>query len=396
MKRPLVALIAALSLVSLAACGHKSSNEPTSARTWVAQQDNPPPVVDPQFPGQGAEPNQPGNPTPQAPSGGGKSGTPQDPNVVADHLQVPWGLAMLPDGSALVGERPTGRIVQVQPQRQPVDTVERISGIDARGEGGLLGIAVSPSYDEDGLVFAYITTKTDARVVRFALGERPRPILTGLPRGTTAVGGALAFGPDGDLYVSVGDTGRAQRAETKGSLAGKILRVTVFGKSAPGNPKAGSPVYASGFHDVTAFAWDKQGRMYATEDGAKADELDLITKGGKYGWPSADPNDTPPLLAWQQQRIDAAGCAVLGFGVFVGELTGQKLLAVSLNTKGKPQGAANPLLKNSYGRLRTVVAADDGALWITTSNRDGHGRPVPTDDRVLRIKPPSGATDSPA
>lgn len=393
MKRPVVALIAALSLASLAACGHPSSNEPTSARTWVAQRNDPPPVVDPQFPGQQNEPDHSGNPPRPAPSGGGQLGTVQDPNVVADHLQVPWGLAMLPDGSALVGERPTGRIVQVQPQREPVETVERIRGIDASGTGGLLGIAVSPSYNEDGLIFAYVTTKTDARVVRFSLGGTPRPILTGLPRGTSAVGGALAFGPDGDLYVSVGDTGHAV---PKGSLAGKILRITVFGKAAPGNPKAGSPVYASGFHDVTAFAWDKQGRMYATEDGVKADELELITKGGKYGWPSTEPGTRAPLLAWQQQRIGAAGCAVLGFGVFIGELTGQKLLAVSVNTKGKPHGASNPLLKKTYGRLRTVVAADDGALWITTSNRDGHGRPVPTDDRVLRIKPPSGATDSPA
>ncbi len=382
----------------LTACGHSANKgQPTSARTWVAQQNDPPPVVDPQIPGE-QTPGQPDQPN-QPDQGGstGKPGTAEDPNVVAAHLSVPWGLALLPDGSALVGERPTGRVLQVQPTRSPVATVATIGGIDNSGSGGLLGLAVSPSYNEDGLIYAYVTTKTDSRILRFSLGTAPTPILTGLPRGAgSALGGALAFGPDDDLYVSVGDNGHPSLADRPDSMAGKILRINVFGKPASGNP-GGSAIYASGFHNVTGMTWDKQGRMYATDSGPhNVDNLDLIARGGQYGWPAVKAGDRTPLLQWKPNRIGPGGVAVLGFGLFIGELTGQKLIGIPLDTHGKPHGAAEDLLKGTYGRLRTVVAAPDGALWITTSNKDGQGKPAPTDDRVLRIKPPSSATNSPA
>jgi glucose/arabinose dehydrogenase len=144
-------------------------------------------------------------------------------------------------------------------------------------------------------------------------------------------------------------------------------------------------------------AWDKQGRMYATDSGPhNVDDLDLIKRGAKYGWPTVKAGDSTPLLQWKPTRIGPGGVAVLGLGLFIGELSGRKLIGIPLDTHGKPHGAAQDLLKGTYGRLRTVVAAPDGALWITTSNRDGQGKPVPTDDRVLRIKPPSSATNSPA
>jgi glucose/arabinose dehydrogenase len=141
--------------------------------------------------------------------------------------------------------------------------------------------------------------------------------------------------------------------------------------------------------------WDKQGRFYVTDSGSTVDELDQVRVGAHYGWPKSAPGDTAPLLTWQPTRIGPGGCAIIGFGLFVGELTGKKLLAIALDTQGRPQGGAQPLLKDDYGRLRTVVADEAGALWITTSNRDGVGKPVSTDDRVLRIKPPSSATNSP-
>jgi hypothetical protein len=138
---------------------------------------------------EGAEPGAPGQP------GGPEAGAADDPNVVAVNLTLPWGLAVLPDGTALVGERTTGRLLIVQPQRAPAKPVMRIPGVDATGDGGLLGLALSPSYGEDGLVYAYVTTRTDNRVVRFALKGPVTPVLNGIPRGAPAtVGGSRSVG----------------------------------------------------------------------------------------------------------------------------------------------------------------------------------------------------------
>ena len=182
--------------------------------------------------------------------GGPEAGAEDDPNVVATGLTLPWGLAVLPDGTALVGERTTGRILVVQPRRAPAREVMRIPGLDAAGDGGLLGLALSPRYRDDELVFAYVTTRTDNRVVRFTVGGPVTPVLTGIPRGRTGNGGRIQFGPDGLLYVGTGDAGRPALAADRRSLAGKVLRVTSFGRPAPANPDPASPVHSIGHRTV--------------------------------------------------------------------------------------------------------------------------------------------------
>lgn len=399
MRRPARLLAALLCVGALAGCGSAAGSSSDPQRTWAQQNDGPPPNVDPHLPGQpdssqGAPVPQPADPSARS----GSRGSPNDPNVIADHLQVPWGLAILPDGSALVGERPTGRVLQVKPQRAPVHEVDRITGIDPTGDGGLLGLALSPSYDEDGLVFAYISTRTDNRVVRFSLGQPPMPILTGIPHGSYDNGGRIGFGPDGDLYVGTGDAGHPALAASPTSLAGKILRITVFGRPATGNRDPRSPVYARGFRDVAGLCWDDRKQLFATDSGARTDELNAVASGADFGWPHAEGESsvgTAPLDMFPRATLTPGGCATINYGLFVTGLRGQDLLAIPINLHGKPGGAPQALLKHSYGRLRTVVAAPDGALWITTSNRDGAGEPVPIDDRVLRIQPPSSTTNSP-
>lgn len=383
----------------LAGCG-LVGGQPSASRTWSSQVTGPPPAVDPQVPGQ--TPGRPGNPNPGTPGlPPGRSGGKGDPNVIAQGLAAPWGLSLLPDGSALVGERDTGRILQVQPNPEPVHEVMRIRGLDTGGDGGLLGIAVSPTYQEDGLVYAYVSTAGDNRIIRFPLGGTPTPIFTGIPRSAGDDGGRIAFGPDGDLYVGTGDAGHPALAGDRHSLAGKVLRITVFGKPAPGNPVAGSPVFASGFHDVLGLCWNQRKELYATDAaGRRTDEVNLVRPGEDYGWPRVEGasrrrGPTNPLVTFTPAQASPGGCAVLGYGLFVGALTGQRLLSVPLDTAGRPTGAARSLFTHVYGRLRSVVAAPDGALWVTTSNRDGHGRPTALDDRVLRILPPSGTTTSP-
>lgn len=377
--------------------------------TWVDKPDLPPAEARPDLPTQpGQAPPAPGQPGAPGQTGQG------DPSVVATKLTLPWGLALLPDGTAIVGERTTGRIVRVQPQpNKPVEPVMTIPGLDASGDGGLLGLALSPAFQEDRLIFAYVTTPTDNRVLRFELGGRPEPILTGIPRGATGNGGRLVFGPDGDLYVGTGDAGQPALAADPRSLAGKILRVTPFGRPAPGNPFGNSAVYALGFHDVAGLCFDSRRNLFATDVGSTGptgstasgaasgpDEVDLVTAGGDYGWPAAVGKPGKPGLADATVTLTPAeatpgGCGVVGFGLFVAALNGTRLWAVPLDGAGHPTGTPRTLLQGRYGRLRTVTPAPDGALWLTTSNKDGHGKPVPDDDRVIRIQPPQNTTNSP-
>jgi glucose/arabinose dehydrogenase len=321
----------------------------------------------------------PGDP---AQPGSGEEGG--DPNVVAAGLAVPTGLALLPDGSAVVGERDTGRLLQVFPDRSPAEELMTVPGIDTAGDGGLLGLALSPTFPEDGLLFAYISTATDNRVVRFPIGGTPNPVLTGIPRGDVGNGGALMTGLDGNLYVGTGDAGNPALAADPASLAGKVLRIDVFGRSVG---DAG-PVFSRGHRDVTALCQDGE-RTYATDEALQgADEFDVVTEGGDA--------TAPPLAAVAGEEGGLGGCAVANGTVFLGALDGQRVHVLTLDEAGRPVAdAGTEVLGGRYGRLRTVVLDAEGALWVTTSNTDGIGTPGEGDDKVLRIRPPGGRPDSP-
>jgi glucose/arabinose dehydrogenase len=337
-----------------------------------------------------------GPPTSQAPVPGGPA-QPQsgdsagDPNVVASGLNVPTGLVVLGDGSAIVGERETGRLVQVFADRAPSRELMTLPGVDTTGDGGLLGLALSPTYLEDGLLYAYVSTATDNRVVRFPLGGTPNPVLTGIPRGATDNGGGLLFGADGSLFIGTGDTGNPALAADPHSLAGKVLRIDTFGRAV-----GASPVYSYGHRDVTALCVNATpgggATVYATDDnaGAGPDELNAITEGGNYS-----PGGHSPVAEVDAAEGGLGGCAAAGGGVFLGAMDGQRIRALTIDANGSVTGKPEDFLTTQYGRLRTVVADSEGALWITTSNRDGIGTPTADDDRVLRVQPPSTAGSSP-
>jgi glucose/arabinose dehydrogenase len=297
---------------------------------------------------------------------------------------------VLPDGTAIVGERDTGRLLQVFPDRAPARELMTLPGIDAAGDGGLLALALSPTFVEDGLIYAYLSTATDNRVVRFPLGGRPNPVFTGIPRGEVHNGGALLFGTDGHLFVGTGDVGNAALAADPNSLAGKVLRIDIFGR-----PVGPTPVYSRGYRDVTSLCRsgtpDEAGAdtVYGTDDAsAGPDELDAIVEGGNAAI-------APPIAEFPAADAGLGGCAVAGSGVFLGAMDGQRVHVVTLDGKGGVTGKPEEFLKGQYGRLRTVVPDPEGALWITTSNRDGVGAPAEDDDKVLRILPPSSAGSSP-
>jgi glucose/arabinose dehydrogenase len=307
--------------------------------------------------------------------------------TVAGNLAAPWGLAFLPDGDALVTERDSGRLLRVTPGGA-VTEVQRVAEARRGGEGGLLGVAVSPDYASDGLVYVYYTAEADNRVARMKLGATPEVIFSGIPKGGRHNGGRIAFGPDGFLYVGTGDASDDPIAQDRSSLAGKILRLTPTGEPAPGNPFPGSPVYSYGHRNVQGLAWDAAGTLYASEFGQnRYDELNRIEAGANYGWPEVegvgdDAGFVNPIATWSTSDASPSGIAVLGDKVYLACLRGTKLYR--LGTDGSQPQA---LFDDEYGRLRHVAVAPDGSLWILTSNRDGRGDPAEDDDRILRLDP---------
>ena len=341
----------------------------------------------------GEPPNLPTPSVSTGPDGGGESAAAA--TVLAKGLEVPWGLAFLPGGGALVTERDTARILKVGPESDTeglkVTEVQRLTQAEPGGDGGLLGIAVSPKYATDATVFVYYSTATDNRVARLKLKDEPQPILTGIPHSAKDNGGQLAFGPDGMLYVTTGDGTNGTQAQNPKSLGGKILRITTAGKPAPGNPVKNSPVWSSGHRNVQGIAWDAARKMYASEsDQKKAGELNVIQKGGNYGWAEVDGTGaaakfTNPLVSWPIQDSSCAGVAVLESMVATACLQGRRMWMVDVTGNGTLLGQPQALLTGEYGRLRALVAAPDGSLWVTTSNQEEGGEPGPDDDRIIRL-----------
>jgi glucose/arabinose dehydrogenase len=260
------------------------------------------------------------------------------------------------------------------------------------GEGGLLGLAVAPSYATDRYVYAYLTAANDNRIVRFRLdGGAPEVLFTGITKAGVHNGGRIAFGPDGMLYAGTGDASERGSAQNPDDPNGKILRLTPDGRPAPGNPTANSPVYSMGHRNVQGLAWDSRGRMFAAEFGQNAfDEVNLVEPGRNYGWPNVEGvgdtsggRYTNPVVTWRTAEASPSGIAVAGDVVYVAALRGVRLWTVPV--RDGRVGTPKAELVDRYGRLRTVAVAPDGALWLTTSNTDGRGAVRAGDDRVLRF-----------
>ena len=333
------------------------------------------------------------SPSTSASQDGARSARPEVIGTIASRLEVPWGIAFLPDGSALVTERDSGRVLQIRGTK--VTEVGTVDEAEPLGEAGLLGVAVSPDFARDRRVFFYASTDDDNRVLRTTFRDgrlgAPEPILTGIPNADHHDGGRMVFGPDKTLYVSTGEAGQPDLAQDPSSLGGKILRITQDGDPAPGNPRASSPVWTLGHRNVQGLAFDDQGRLWASEFGQNAyDELNLIEKGKNYGWPEVEgtgdePEFQNPQVTWPTDNASPSGLAFLDGRLWLGALQGERLYRVDVTAQGA--GTEKGFFVGAYGRVRTVVPAPDGNLWVTTSNRDARGEPAAKDDRILLVKP---------
>ena len=320
--------------------------------------------------------------TPRTSLSQGTTAVPEVTQKLNVGLELPWSVVFLPDGTALVSERDSGRIKSIR--NGQATTVGTVPGVDPGGEGGLLGLALSPDFASDRWLYAYFTSPGDNRVARLkltggtggslVLGE-PEVIFAGMPKASTHNGGRIRFGPDGFLYVGTGDSQRRDQPQDRNALGGKILRLTPQGQPAPGNPFGDNPVYSYGHRNVQGLAWDSDGRLWASEFGPDVDdELNLIIPGGNYGWPTVTgaPGRSGLIdakVVWPSTSdASPSGLEIVDGVAYTGALRGQRLWAVPLD--GETAGSPVAYFTGEYGRLRDVARAPDGTVWVISNNKN--------------------------
>lgn len=319
--------------------------------------------------------------------------------IVAEGLAIPWDIAFLPGGELLATERP-GRLVKIGKEKQVIP----VEGVRHRGEGGLLGLALHPRFRENHWLYLYLTTGAASglsnRIERYQF-ENDRlvnrtVILQGIPGAIYHDGGKIAFGPDGYLYVIVGDATQTNFAQNRNSLAGKILRLKDDGSIPADNP-FGNATYSYGHRNPQGLAWDSEGRLWATEHGRSGilsglDELNRIEKGANYGWPTIEGDKQKdgmraPMINSGPNETWAPASAVFYQGsIFFTGLRGESLYQATISTDGNVTGLKKHLT-GRFGRLRALTLGPDGNFYISTSNQDGRGEPRMGDDKIIRVNP---------
>lgn len=370
MKARAIVLLAAL-LVLVGGC---ATFPDEGAREWRPQAEGegelggPPQIAPPEEqppPQQRPAPQQPGGNAPPAPC------EDPDPQVVASCLGQVGAVAVLPQGDrALVAERRTGRVLQVERGRDP----RPVATVPVDPATGLSGLVLSPGYAEDRLVYALAGTPQGGQVLRLAPGEPPEPVLVGLPNAT----GGLAVDADGSSLLVATGAG-------DGPLAGAVLRIDTLGRPAPGNPDPASPVLARGLTAPGGVCVDPASRTTWVTDRAPGRDLLFRVGPGSLG---------APAWTWPE-RPGVGGCTVLPGTVVVAQSGGRALFLLTPGSEGGFTGDPKPVLQGTYGAIGAATLAPDGLLWLGTVNRDTPA-PGPTDDRVVRIQPPTGGGGSAA
>ena len=353
-----------------------------------------------------------------------------DVEVVAKGFEHGWDIGFLPDGRALVTERP-GRISIVSGLREGARRSQVRADLDdvfVSGEGGLMGMVVHPDFASSRLFTTCQTHQEggdaeDIRLVTWRLSadggsaERVRDLLTGLPISTGRHSGCRpTIAADGALLVGTGDVARGAVPQDRRSLGGKVLRLDLTtGEPLPDNPFASSGnareryVYSYGHRNIQGVAVQPgTGAVYTAEHGpSNNDEVNLIRAGANYGWdpsqggtvggydesvPMTDLERFPDAVpaVWQSGASTQAVCSAtflegeqwgaLDGALVVTALKGSKLLLLTLAADGSLAEVSVPEETDGpFGRLRAARLGPDGALYVTTTNGD--------DDQLLRVAP---------
>ncbi len=333
---------------------------------------------------------------------------PYDIEIIASDLSVPWDMDMSDTGDIYFTERP-GRIRKIEEGSllpEPLTAFEE--PFISREEGGLMGIALDPDFLRNRYLYVMHSYLKDNiiynRVVRLVGGNQSisvdRILLDNIPGGSIHNGGRIRIGPDEKLYITTGDAGNPDLSQDTASLAGKILRIELDGSIPPDNPIPHSPVYSWGHRNPQGLAWNEDSVLYASEHGRTGhDEINIILPGKNYGWPLVEGEEETdaavtikPLVnseedTWAPSGMDFVKEGPLRGNLLVAALRGEQLLAVILKENGREAERVESWLGSRYGRLRNVYAAEDGSVYLMTSNRDGRGIPDGTDDKILRLIP---------
>lgn len=317
--------------------------------------------------------------------------------VMAQDLQIPWEILFLPDDRMITTER-IGYVTIIHngtKKRLPLQDVL------SYGEGGLLGAAFHPDFEENKFIYLYLTYNSGGiknRVERYifendTLSSR-EVVFDNIPGAGNHDGGRIAFGPDRNLYITTGDAGNSLLSQDKNSLAGKILRITDDGSIPSDNP-FGNAVYSYGHRNAQGLAFDDKGNLWATEHGRSGalsgyDELNFIEKGKNYGWPdiqgdeSKEGMERPVIHSGPTKTWAPAGIVFYQGSLFWTGLRGQAIYEARV--KGRTVSDFKEHFHTSFGRIRPI-AVKDNQFYIGTSNNDGRGTIENGDDRIIRLDP---------
>lgn len=317
--------------------------------------------------------------------------------VLAENLDVPWAIDIAEDGRLFFTER-TGRIMAIDKNGSLLSDPVAYINVMQNSESGLLGLALHPNFTENHLLYVYHTYSNDSAVLNQVLMltendnkiVESKVIIDNIPAADRNDGGRIKFGPDGKLYVATGDARQPELAQDAGSLAGKILRLNPDGSIPEDNPFEGSPVYSYGHRNIQGLAWHPlTGDLYASEHGLEGnDEINLINPGTNYGWPIEDCNAEKfekPIVCFNPAIAPAgmtfAASNSLGYqnDILLATLKAQHIRLIDLESDAESN------ILTGFGRIRDVVEAPDGSLYVTTSNKDGRAVPTQDDDKILRI-----------
>jgi len=333
--------------------------------------------------------------------------------LVADNLYVPWSIVFTDPDRMLVTER-NGKLRVIRNgilSEKPLKVFEEVS---SDGEEGLMGLALDPDYRENKFLYisyAYGSSdKMSVKVVRYKdEGDKlsdEKTIIDGLPAERYHAGCRLRFGPDGRLYITTGDAGERKLAQDINTLYGKILRINPDGTIPADNPFPDNPVWSYGHRNPQGIDWyPGTDILYSTEHGPSGfdgpgggDEVNIIVKGGNYGWPVVSHRETKegmisPVLEFTPAIAPASGMFYRSDSIpqfknnyFFGCLRGSGIMRVVIDKNDPSKIISNEMMAEvNFGRIRDIAQGPEGAIYFSTSNRDGRGRVREGDDKIYKI-----------